>query len=173
MIPKIKTVKDLARNMDLGPGYDGFIELVKSIELSDEEIRKHAVWNEEHYTRNCLYSTPSIEVLLMCWMPGQHTPVHDYSFKEGWTKILKGQLLLEYFRVDENGLVKTDEQVLKEGDIAYLRDDLGVHRFINESNENTVSLHIYAERIRKWNIFDDKGKAHEVIPEIDSKTEYC
>ena len=38
-------------------------------------------YDDVSYKRNVLYRNDDIEILLICWMPGQKTPVHVDSFK--------------------------------------------------------------------------------------------
>lgn len=153
----IKTLKSLVYNLDLGPGYDGYISLIKAVDLPEEELDSICKWDEEKYQRIRFYDTDSLEGLVTCWEPKQKGPIHNYEFQQGWIKMLKGNLWLEYFKPGELQEPKPYYQrLIQEGEVVYLNDGLGFHRFSNKSGKRAVALHFYASKLNHWHVMDEK-----------------
>lgn len=176
MISEISTIEQLNHNLNLGPGYGGYIEILKAIKIPESEWRQFCKWNADHYTRNCLSNCDSFELMLMCWKSGQHSAIHSFNFQEGWIKVLKGELTIETFQIDRESLSckHGDSMVIKAGQHTYLNDSMGFHRVSASSEGETVSLHLHAERVKEWEVFQDcKKEFSKVKPSYDSKTEDC
>ena len=84
---KISTIEQLIKNLNLGPGYGGYNEMFSSIEVPLADWEKFYSWKENRYTINCLSSCDGYELLLMCWQRDHSSPVHSYTFQEGWIKV--------------------------------------------------------------------------------------
>ncbi len=73
------------------------------------EWNEYAYWDSERYTRNLLAAQQRFSLILLCWEPGQHTPVHTHQVGSGASStcssygyVLKGELLLtQYSDEDE------------------------------------------------------------------------
>jgi cysteine dioxygenase len=176
MISEISSIEQLNHNLTLGPGYGGYIEILKAIEIPESEWKQFCKWSDDHYTRNCLSNCDAFELILMCWQSGQHSAIHSYSFQQGWIKVLKGELTIETYRIDRESLsCEQDESiVIKEGQYTYLNDSMGFHKVSATSEGETVSLHLHAERVKEWEVFHDcKKEFSKVKTSYDSKTANC
>lgn len=174
-LAEITTIEQLNKNLNLGPGYDGYIELLKAIQLPKETWQKYCKWSTNDYTRNCLSAYEGHEVILMCWEKGQKAPIHTYDLQEGWIKVLEGELVIETFNVDRENKTAELKDTMKivAGESTYLNDGMGFHRAYS-ATDKTVSLHLHIEKIQEWEEFDPKSKTFTKFkPRYDSKTEYC
>ena len=164
----IKTYKELVYNLNRGPGYDGYTEMVKAIDLNPEEIRQICHWNPVKYNRNCIYDTDELEALITCWPPRHSGPIHNYNLQQGWIKVLKGMLTIEFFTIKEGKADGFGHRELKEGEIAWLNDSTGFHQFRNESINNAIAIHFYIDKIKSWEQFNAQdGKTSIVRPGYD------
>jgi len=176
MISEINTVEDLNKNLNMGPGYGGYLDMLKAIKLPKEEWENYCLWKEDKYTRNCLSNCDAYELILMCWGKEQHSPIHTYNFQEGWIKVLEGELSIDLYRIDKDSLscVLDETIVIKEKEYTYLNDTMGFHRVRASADGKTVSLHLHSERVREWEVFKDCKKEFQMEkPQYDSKTEEC
>lgn len=151
----IKTLDNLSYNLSLGPGIEGYNTMIASVDLPDEELNKVTHWDDERYQRVSIYDTPGLEALITCFKPKQAGPIHDYSYQQGWVKVLRGQLKLEYYHSDNDHLKAYNSLVFKKGEVVYLNDNLGFHRFSNPGPGPTVALHFYSDKILRWHIYDE------------------
>lgn len=169
----IKDFEQLTYNLNLGAGYDGYGAMVEAVDFSDEELERVCRWSEEAYQRIRFYDTDSLEGLITCWQPGQVGPVHNYGYQQGWIKVLRGALRLEYFGVPREGLKAFNERLVEAGHSVYINDALGFHRFSNAGDEKCVALHLYFDKITRWEVFDEQtGKIREENTACDAEWEF-
>lgn len=158
-IPKLNTIEAVAKVLHSGIGYEGYPELMNHIQLAESELESFSSWNNEKYTRNALFSSPYAELLLLCWEPGQESPIHTYKHNQGWIKILQGELFMQDVKLDEASLEITAGvfHTAKAGSLVHYDESTGYHQFVNKSDERCISLHLYVERVNTWKIFDKQS----------------
>ncbi|MEX2597729.1 MAG: cysteine dioxygenase family protein [Salibacteraceae bacterium] len=154
---KITTLEQLIYNLNLGAGYSGYKNLINQIQLNPKELNELCDWMSQKHMRIGIYDTPSLEAIITYWKPGHASPIHNYNFQQGWIKVLQGSLELEYFDITEGvkDLELLDAQTITTGNFTYLNDSLGFHRFKNSGTEETIAIHIYADKITEWSVFDE------------------
>jgi cysteine dioxygenase len=95
------------------------------------------------YTRVLLATDGWAEALLMGWLPGQASVIHDHGASQGFALVLAGAGLEHRYHV-HGGLAK-----LSQGR-RFARDDLlferpgDVHRLVNDSDGLLATMHVYA-----------------------------
>lgn len=172
----IRTIAQLKKNLNMGPGYGGYLDLLKSIYIPFDEWKKHCSWKEAHYTRNCISSCDSYELLLMCWKKDQQSPIHTYDSQESWINVLEGSLTIEFFYIDREDLsYRLNETiVLNKGDYILINDQMGFHQVKNTTNHNAVSLHLNLGKVKQWEVFDEIQQSINIIyPRCDSYSLEC
>ena len=146
--------------------------MVKAVELPPAELKKVCQWSKDRYQRIRIYDTDGLEALVTCWEPGQKGPIHNYEFQQGWLKILEGQLKLEYFKKPTENLKPYNSMTIKQGEVSYLNDSLGYHRFTNPGKERCVALHFYSDKIKRWHVYDEgSGEVKELETTCDRSVE--
>mgnify|MGYP005844115779 CR=1 FL=1 len=173
---EIKTIPQLIKNLNMGSGYGGYIDLLKGLQLEEAEWKKYCHWEKADYSRNCLSSCDSYELLLLCWQTGQTSPIHNFDFQEGWIKVLSGELKIESYVLDRDKKEAQlkDTVLLGSGESTYLNDRMGFHRVLNSNSGNTASLHLNIARVEQWEVFDPEKKIIQTVkPKIHSQTEDC
>jgi len=166
VIQSIDTIEQLVHNLNLGPGYDGYTNLVDAIHIKAEELMQHLDPQAKQHQRLCLYDTPEIEAIATYWRPGQHSRIHDYNFQQAWTKVIKGQLILEFFDVFE-GEAKaeiTETRLLDQDEVIYMNNSFGYHRYSYLSEGDTIAIHLYADKIDQWHIYEPESGVISVEP---------
>lgn len=69
----IEEVKSLPRER---AKYD---EVLRGITFGMDEIQAYCHFSQDFYTRNLILRTDDFELLVLCWEPGQITPIHNHS----------------------------------------------------------------------------------------------
>jgi hypothetical protein len=163
----IKTLSEFKHNLTMGPGYGGYTELIKAVDFSKEELTTLCNYNSDEYQRIRLYDTELVEAILTCWEPQQEGKIHNFENSSGWVKVLSGSISLEHFRIEQDGPVPYLSQDYQVGEVFFLNDNLGYHRFSNKCNERAVVLVIYADKIDRWQVYDHhKGEPVLVKAEV-------
>ena len=107
------------------------------------------------YTRNLLYRDERIEMLLLCWLPGQKTPVHDHGASWGVAAAINGDLLETSYRVTREGdpLELVDMRRMHPGTVAFETKET-IHQIENASSSPIVSLHVYGPPLAHFATYD-------------------
>jgi len=152
----ITTVERLRYNLTLGPGYGGYSELLKAVEFDEKALDQFLQFSEESYRRLRIYDTDVIEAVLTCWEPGQKGLIHDFHNSLGWFKVLRGGIGIEHFNLEKDEPVLRFNYEYCQDTQGFLNDDLGFHRFRNLSLGRTVVLHLYADKIKHWDVYNEQ-----------------
>ncbi|GKT51731.1 cysteine dioxygenase [Colletotrichum spaethianum] len=165
----------------LGPssGLDSAdVNVMELMKLMEEYNTQEIEWVKFAFADECMEYTRNLvdegngksNLLVLVWTPGKGSPIHDHGNAHCLMKILKGNLTeIQYAfpEGDKEQLMKaTSEKIYKENAVAYMADELGVHRMCNRGRDFAVSLHLYTPpnvAKRGCNIFDKKtGKSSHV-----------
>lgn len=152
----IKTVERLKYNLNLGPGYGGYSELLKSVQFDEEALEPYLHFNQEQYQRLRIYDTDIVEAVLTCWEPGQVGMIHDFHNSLGWFKVLRGAIGIEHFNLDNDEPILRFDYEYPSDSQGFLNDDLGFHRFKNLCTKRAVVLHFYADKIKHWEVYNER-----------------
>ncbi|ALC41732.1 CG5493 [Drosophila busckii] len=151
------------------------IEMVNHIMLSyksnPKEWRKYAKFDRYKYTRNLVdFGNGRFNLLILCWGEGVSSSVHDHADSHCFMKMLKGDLREKRYKyphrteeqlgnIADDQLVETGETPMALNDVAYINDNLGLHRVENPSHADTsVSLHLYCPPFDSCSIFQENCK---------------
>lgn len=99
-------------------------------------------------------NTNSVQLVLV-WSPGKGSPIHDHGNAHCLMKILKGNLTETRYEFPQEGepsgpMKVISEKTYKENQVAYMADELGLHRVSNRGSDFAVSLHReFHSRLRK------------------------
>ncbi len=78
-------------------------ELLCELHLEFENIDNHIRFDDGKYQRNLLNRTPSYEALLLCFEPGQQTPIHDHAGSACGVKVIRGVATEVGYKPDSMG----------------------------------------------------------------------
>ncbi len=128
-------------------------------QLVDEKYLKSS---EDHYARHLLHRDPSgrYSVLVMVWAPGQGTPLHDHNGKWCVECVYRGQTRVRsYEKTGEDGeenvvyFEHRGEVVSGFGDAGALIPPYEYHELLNNSDQKTVTLHVYDQELLECNAY--------------------
>ncbi|TMW42993.1 hypothetical protein DOY81_011927 [Sarcophaga bullata] len=173
--PVIETLTDLitALHHEFSTNYVN-IEMVNHIMLSyksnPKEWQKFAKFDRYKYTRNLVDAgNDKFNLMILCWGEGHGSTIHDHSDSHCFMKMLKGELTETRYSWPEDQAVQEQNkqqesqdalQVLSQrtmglNDVAYINDNLGLHRVENPSHSDTaVSLHLYCPPFNTCSMFE-------------------
>lgn len=83
--------------------------------------------------------------LVLVWTPGMGSPIHDHGNAHCVMKILRGSLTETRYEFPDSDQAQPmrmlSERTSKENDVAYMADELGLHKVENRCDDYAVSLH--------------------------------
>src|SRR5450759_1044790 len=74
------------------------LEYLTEVQLRAEALVPYTFWSEKQYTRNLLYRDDNFEMLVLCWLPGQKTPIHTHNGQLGWMAVIQGEVAVHHYR---------------------------------------------------------------------------
>ncbi|TQV98838.1 hypothetical protein V2A60_007464 [Cordyceps javanica] len=148
--------------------------LMKLYDARDRNWAKYAFGDASRgYTRNLVdEGNGKSNLLVLVWSPGKGSPIHDHGNAHCLMKILKGNLTETRYEFPQEGepsgpLKVITEKTYKENQVAYMADELGLHRVSNRGSDFAVSLHLYTPpNVAKkgCHIFDEKTGRRSHVP---------
>lgn len=135
-------------------------ELMKLVNIEDEEIKKCINFSEENYTRNLFFKDERFEILVMCWNVNQKSPIHDHYQSFSVEKIVSGEIIntnYHYVIPNTDEIAETNvENLLPGGVISSIAGD--VHKIEPANNLPAVSIHLYSPPLKQMKCFNLENK---------------
>ncbi len=124
---------------------------IKSILTSEiwcaDSVKPWVSYKESCYERNSIYKDESIEILCLCWKPGQKSTIHDHVGSNCGVKVLEGVCREKFFTVvnESQLLVRESKKAISynPGQIT-LSHPGSVHQLENPGESGLISLHVYS-----------------------------
>jgi cysteine dioxygenase len=140
LVSAIEELKHRAADMKL-PDLRRFISDLKP---DRAEVEPYIQFTEKRYARNLVYKTGNFECLVLCWRPGQRSPIHDHGTSICAVYTLAGTLSADNYRKSAGGHIRADySEDFKPGSVLSIQTS-EIHQVSNlQSTENLVSLHFY------------------------------
>ena len=77
---------------------DRVTEYCSELRIKDAALSPYLHFRPDRYTRNLIYQDRLFEVMVICWEPGQKTPVHSHNGQLGWMLVERGGIDVTNFR---------------------------------------------------------------------------
>lgn len=141
--------KDLANalsNLKSVPSLASINELVERTEIGAEEVAPFLGFKAGNYSRHRVMKNEHVEMLVLCWKPGQRTPIHDHNGSHGAVFVHEGILWETTFEYDtETGLNYKSHRELRTGGLTG-SEIPDIHQLGNPdvSGRDLITIHIYA-----------------------------
>lgn len=130
--------------------------------VDHEELHPFIYFREDTYGRNLVFRSDHCELLVLTWLPGQRTPIHDHGGQRCWMLMHTGALTFKTYAPleDDRELPPQlgETTIHQVGEAVYLDDGIGIHSIANASTKPAVSLHLYAGPIPRCRIYDEKAR---------------
>jgi len=138
--------------------------LLNSYKSKPKDWKKYAKFDPHRYTRNLIDSgNGKFNVMALCWNEGMGSSIHDHAKADCFVKVLDGCLMETKFAwpdsesSGEQEMVVTEVSTFQKDGVAYMCDDLGLHRMENPSHTDpAVTLHIYVPGFMECQTFDQR-----------------
>lgn len=140
------------------------------LDLTRDDLSAFSVFDAECYCRNQIRTGPAYEALLVCWRPGQRSPIHDHVGSSCAFRILQGECtetVYEPLAVVAPGgagarVQRVDRQVEGEGFVCATQD-ADIHEVSNEGESNLQTLHIYSPPMDRMGTYQAVGERREAL----------
>ena len=150
-------------------GYEHFEKFILELDINAETLHPFAIWSIDKYQRVCIAHDENAELILLCWGKGQGTPIHSHDKQECWVHIVDGKIT-ETLYESNSAINIMNKRTISRGAFTYLTDDIGFHKLENNTNDITMSLHLYANPIEKCEVYD---KHNDCFVSMSLKYDKC
>jgi hypothetical protein len=96
----LRSLVQTLESLTSAPALDQIYEWLESAEISAEELQPYVAFKEGNYWRHRVLRNEFVEMLVLCWRPGQRTPIHDHNGSHGGVKVQQGMLWETTFTYD-------------------------------------------------------------------------
>lgn len=140
LVTAIEELRHKAKEMKL-PDLRRFISNLKP---EQAEVERYIQFTENRYARNLVYKTEDFECLVLCWRPGQRSPIHDHGHSICTVYTVDGLLSADNYRKTANGHIRADyAEDFKPGSVLSIQTT-EIHQVSNlQDSANLISLHFY------------------------------
>jgi cysteine dioxygenase len=99
--------------------------------------------DDNKYTRVVISKDEHLEVVVICFGPGQTSTVHDHQGSNCVIRVVDGKILETLFKENNDSLEKISSHYINKGEVSGL-DGVAVHQISNISKKGTVLLNFYS-----------------------------
>ncbi|MCA9245300.1 MAG: hypothetical protein KDA32_15195 [Phycisphaerales bacterium] len=119
---------------------------LQTLDFSFDDVAHVARFDPERYRRNLLHAGPGYHALILCWLPGQRSPIHDHAQSTCGVRVLKGICTETVFERNAAGYVyPTETRDLPTGGVCGSQDsDLHQVSNLQGPGEDLVTMHVYS-----------------------------
>lgn len=150
---------------------EDFPKILKALKIPSKEFEPFMSWKPNGYSRNCIRREAHFELVLLCWNPGNATPIHSHSGQKCWVYQVSGKISEKRFlRQDSGDPREISTKALYPGTLTYMEDRMGYHVLENDSGLAATTLHLYMSPIDSCEyfckdeaVFKEKKLAYDTI----------
>jgi cysteine dioxygenase len=128
---------------------------MQEADVADEDLRPYRSFKAGTYARHRVFRNQFAELLVLCWRPGQRTPIHDHNGSHGVVRVCEGVMWETMFALD--GEHKLYYRSAREWNIGQVTgaDVPDIHQLGNPevSGQCLVTLHLYAPPLGVLNTY--------------------
>ncbi|MDH3634143.1 MAG: cysteine dioxygenase family protein [Gammaproteobacteria bacterium] len=132
---------------------DELTDRLQDDSISAELLADHIHFSDERYSRNLLAYGPQFYALVLCWKPGQASPIHDHKGASCGVRVIEGVATETSFARENSRLVEKSVTTMRAGEVCGSFDD-DIHEIRNNGDGNLVTLHIYSPYLDNINLYD-------------------
>lgn len=137
---------EILKNQTNPPALEEITSWLSTVEISQLDLQPYIGFKEGNYLRHPVCRNKAVELLVICWRPGQKTPIHDHNGSHGVVLVQQGLMQETIFRFDEEQVLCHDTgRECSQGTVtgAGVPD---IHQLGNPevSGRDLITVHVYA-----------------------------
>jgi cysteine dioxygenase len=128
------------------PSIEEISSRLAQVQITPVDLEPHLGFKEGNYWRHRVCRNESVEMLIICWRPGQKTPIHDHNGSHGVVKVQQGLMWETMFTYDDvKGLCYQSGRECPCDEITGAAEP-DIHQLGNPdvSGQDLITIHVYA-----------------------------
>lgn len=151
-------LNDFYSELDRHPGrvpLNKLRRMMQRLDITEYDLRDAVSFGETGYRRNLLRRTDAYEVLVLCWAPGQSSPIHDHAQSTCGVRVISGEAVETRYEHDAHGFLHpVAVERFAEGSAAGSQD-ADIHAIGNRTGDPLVTLHVYSPPLGAMQTYDN------------------
>ncbi len=142
-LPELKATLEAQQS---APTLAQIFDWLGTAEVSADDLRPYRGFKDGNYWRHLVCRTDFVEMLVLCWRPGQRTPIHDHNGSHGGVRVCEGTMWETTFTYDAaRGLEYKSAREYQPGAVTG-SDVPDIHQLGNPdvSEQDMITIHIYS-----------------------------
>src|SRR5262245_32486967 len=137
--------------------------VISKLQPERSEIEPYLHFTSERYARNLVYKCGEFECLVLCWRPGQRSPIHDHANSICAVYTVDGLLSADNYRKTSSGHIRADySEDFKPGSVLSIQTT-EIHQVSNlQDTSDLISLHFYLGPLVNSFIYSVQQPIHEL-----------
>lgn len=121
-----------------------------ALNLTPEDLGETIQSDAGAYVRTLVHQAPHYELLVMCWMPNQHSPIHDHGGSACAVRVVTGRATETVYTMGDDGLVSAYGTSVFPARGVVCSHDADIHSLGNlpvpgeDPDAPLVTVHIYS-----------------------------
>lgn len=151
--------RELVSEFERDPKGRGVARILGDYARANADWRPWALFEPGGYTRNLVARNEWFELLILCWSAGGESPIHNHAGQNCWMAVLDGEIEEIQFEMPARAaceLRETGRKTFVPGKVAYINDDIALHRVRPAHGAAGVSLHLYSRPIETCLLYDER-----------------
>ena len=140
-------------SIDRRPGLAELGHQLKDIKINLTALKECIGYADDGYQRNVIKKSEFYELVAVCWLPGQETPIHDHVGSDCAFLIVDGISTETIYETNEEGLAYPITSRHYQPRDVCAAEEPDIHRVSNDTNSELVNLHIYTPPLHAYNIY--------------------
>lgn len=144
---KLKALLDAVDARDVA----SLAAMLESSQIGPADVEHEATYSPESYSRKLVFDSPKCQAWVMCWMPGQRSPIHDHKGSACAMMVIKGVATEIKFERTTGQLTRVagHRQILQGQVCATFDED--IHQIANLDENDLITLHVYVPPLLQMN----------------------
>ena len=119
---------------------------LENARISEDELQPYLGFKDRTYWRHLVCRNGAVEMLVLCWKPGQRTVIHDHNGSWGAVLVQQGVLWETTFNFDEQEGLRYKSVSEHQPGAVTGADVPDIHQLGNPdvSEQNLITIHVYA-----------------------------
>jgi cysteine dioxygenase len=151
----LKSLVETLNALRAAPTFADINDWLFRVAIRPEDLRPYRFFKSGTYARHRVLRNEFAELLVLCWKPGQRTPIHDHNGSYGAVRVCEGVMWETVFGLnDEHQLYYQSAREWNAGE-ATGADIPDIHQIGNPevSGQDLVTLHLYAPPLNVLNTY--------------------
>jgi len=128
------------------PSIEEITARLTQVQITSTDLQPYLGFKEGNYWRHRVCRNQSVEMLVICWRPGQKTPIHDHNGSHGVVRVQEGLMWETMFTYeDAQGLRYKSGRECPTSEVTGAAEP-DIHQLGNPdvSGQDLITIHVYA-----------------------------